>query len=352
MASAIRRRYHRSQSRDRAAVRLQLRTRMSTWLQLIPLPPLALWLGALVLGLALLVKAADWFTSAADLLGRSFGLSPFVVGVTIMAVGTSLPELVSSVLAVIRGASEIVAGNVVGSNITNIFLIMGLIGVVAGRLRMRHELINVDLPFLAGSAFLLAAILWDGGVGLGEGLLSLAGLALYLHYALRNQRIPEGQRDDRDADGNRVGRLVPSLVVLASAALIWLGAEMTVSAVIELSDLLGIGREVIAASAVALGTSLPEVMVSLAATRQGKGELAIGNVLGSNVFNAFAVIGVSALFGTLLVPASILGFALPLMVIATLLAFFMVMEQELTLWEGWLLLLFYVYFLGALFEIM
>lgn len=325
---------------------------MTAWIQQLPLPPLALWSLVLVVGLAVLVKAADWFTDASDRLGRSFGLSPFVVGVTIMAVGTSLPELVSSILAVLRDAPEIVAGNVVGSNITNLLLIMGITGVAVGHLRMTHEIIHVDLPFLAGSAFLLAAFLWDGEVSLGEGILALLGLALYLHYALKNHRVPKDERDDRDGDGRRIGRLVPSLVVLAAALLIWLGAELTVAAVIQLSDLLVIGREVIAASAVALGTSLPEVMVAIAASRMGKGELAIGNVLGSNVFNSFAVIGVSALFGTLIVPASILQFALPLMVAATVLAVFMVMEKELTLWEGWLLLLFYVFYLGALFGLL
>lgn len=317
---------------------------MSEWIHVSPLPPLWSWLLVLVVGLVVLVKASDAFTAAADHLGRSFGLPAFVVGVTIVAVGTSLPELITSVLAVLRGASEIVAGNVVGSNVTNLLLIMGLVGVLAGRLRLVHEVVNVDLPFLAGSAFLLAVFLWDGTVSLGEALLALAALALYLHYALKSGRTPAGERDQTAKDG----RLRSLLIIVAGALFIWLGAEATVTSVIELAAILEIGREVIAASAVALGTSLPEVTVSIAATRRGRGELAIGNVLGSNVFNAFAVIGISGLFGPLTVPDSIVTFGVPMMVIATLLAFFMIMEKELTLWEGWLLLLFYVYFLGAL----
>jgi cation:H+ antiporter len=125
-----------------------------------------------------------------------------------------------------------------------------------------------------------------------------------------------------------------------------------VRAVVEMSGLLGVGAEVIAASAVALGTSLPEVAVTIAATRRGQPELAVGNVLGSNVFNAFAVTGASALIGPLAVPDSLLAFALPLMVIATLLGFFMIMEKEMTKWEGWLSLLFYVFFLGTLFNLL
>lgn len=277
----------------------------------------------------------------------------FLVGVTIVSIGTSTPELVASVLAVLRGSSEIVAGNVVGSNVTNLLLVLGLAAIIGGRLRIDYDLVRVDLPFLVGSAFFLALVLWSGGVSRSEGVLSLCGLGLYVWYALAGKAPIERELDGRESAIAAEPRWLRStLVLIGAAGLIYLGADWTVEAVVRISGLVGIGAEVIAASAVALGTSLPEVAVTVAAAQRGRPELAIGNVLGSNVFNAFAVIGASALVGALVVPPSIVNFGLPVMIIATLLAFFMIMEKEMTKWEGWLSLLFYVYFLGALFDLL
>jgi cation:H+ antiporter len=316
-------------------------------LEALPLPPEALWLLVLALGLAVLVQAADVFTRGAERVGVAFRLPPFVVGVTILAFGTSLPELVASVLAVLRGAPEIVAGNVVGSNITNLLLILGLAAVLHGQIHIRYALLRVDLPFLAGSTFLLALILWGGSVSRVEAVFCLVGLGLYLHYALTNK--DSGARPE--AGEGRRGLVRPMLGLVVGGALVYLGAELTVLAVVRLSVLLGIGSEVIAASVVALGTSVPEIAVTLAAARQGRSEMAVGNVLGSNVFNAFAVIGVGALVGPLPVPASLIDFALPVMVVATVITFFITMEKEMTRWEGWLMMLFYAYFLGGLFDL-
>jgi len=277
----------------------------------------------------------------------------FLVGVTIVSIGTSMPELVASVLAVLRGSSEIVAGNVVGSNVANLLLVLGLAAIIGGRLRIEYDLVKVDLPFLVGSAFFLALVLWSGGVSRSEGVLSLCGLGLYVWYALTGKAPIERELDGRESAIAAEPRWLRStLVLIGAAGLIYLGADWTVEAVVRISGLVGIGAEVIAASAVALGTSLPEVAVTVAAARRGRPEVAVGNVLGSNVFNAFAVVGASALVGPLVVPQSILNFGLPVMIIATLLAVFMIMEKEMTKWEGWLSLLFYVYFLGALFNLL
>lgn len=312
----------------------------------LPIPPAALWSFVLFLGLGILVKASDSFTGAAARAGRAFRLPEFLIGVTILAFGTSLPELVSSVLAVLRGATEIVAGNVVGSNIANLLMILGLAAVLAGRLEIQHRLMQVDLPYLVGSAFFLALILWDGEVGRVEGGFCLVGLALYMHYALMGKRL------GRDGDPQPIAwwaALRTLLVLLLSALFIYVGADFTVQAVIHLAESADIGREVIAASAVAFGTSLPEVAVTISAARTGRSEMAVGNVVGSNVFNAFGVTGVSALVGTLVVPPSLLVYAVPVMLAATVLTVFIIMEKEMTHWEGWLMILLYVYFLAALF---
>jgi cation:H+ antiporter len=140
-------------------------------------------------------------------------------------------------------------------------------------------------------------------------------------------------------------------VLAVSAVFIYIGAKYTIEAVINLSEIFSLGKEIIAASAVALGTSLPELTVSIIAARKGKPEIAVGNVLGSNIFNTFVVMGVPALFGTLIIPQNIITFALPMMLVATLLFFFIAQEKEVTKWEGYLLLLFYVFFIGKLFNL-
>lgn len=141
------------------------------------------------------------------------------------------------------------------------------------------------------------------------------------------------------------------LILAVSSFFIFVGAKYTVDAVVAMSQILGIGKEIIAASAIALGTSLPELTVSIRAARKGKSEIAIGNIVGSNIFNVFAVMGIPALFGVLVIPQTILSFALPLMIIVTMLFFFMMQEKTITKWEGYLLLIFYVFFLGKLFNL-
>jgi cation:H+ antiporter len=321
-------------------------------IQSLPGPAWLLWAGALFVGLAILVKASDWFTDAAVRIGHAFGMPGFLIGATIIALGTSLPELVSSLVAVLQNAPEIVAGNVIGSNIANLLLVLGLTGVVTDRLRIAHDVLSVDLPFLLGSALFLSLIAWNGLITRGEALLALAGFAIFFGYALTrdtsDDEMKPGERVIEDVAEN-ASTIVLAGSLIAAAALVYLSAHLTIEAVVAMAEIIGIGTETIAASAVALGTSLPEVAVTLTAVRQGRAELAIGNILGSNIFNSFAVIGVVGLIEPLMISAELIVFALPMMMVASVIAVLAIMEQELTNWEGWLLLLFYIFFLGSLF---
>lgn len=317
--------------------------------------PTLIWIIVFVVSLFVLIKASDYFTHSAEKIGLFFGIPPFIVGATIVAVGTSLPELISSIFAVLRNSSEIVVGNVVGSNVANIFLVLGIAAIVGRRMKLTYELIHVDLPLLIGSAFLLAVTIWDGIFSFPEALLCIAGIILYLLYTINtkskheNIEIKKGPNEEVK-QGRKLDR--KTLVILAvSAFFIYLGAKYTVESVIKLSEILNIGKELIAISAVALGTSLPELTVTIAAAKKGKPEMAVGNVLGSNIFNALAVMGIPALIGTLIIPHSILTFGLPMMLIATLLYFFITHDKEITKWEGWLLVIFYVFFIGKLFSL-
>lgn len=317
--------------------------------------PTLIWIIVFVVSLFVLIKASDYFTHSAEKIGLFFGIPAFIVGATIVAVGTSLPELISSIFAVLRNSSEIVVGNVVGSNVANIFLVLGIAAIVGQKMKLTYELVHVDLPLLIGSAFLLAVTIWDGIFSFPEALLCIAGIILYLLYTINTKKKHERieikkETKEEVKQGRKLDR--KTLVILAvSAFFIYLGAKYTVESVIKLSEIFNIGKEIIAISAVALGTSLPELMVTIAAAKKGKPEMAVGNVLGSNIFNALAVMGIPALIGTLIIPYSILTFGLPMMLIATLLYFFITHDKEVTKWEGWLLVIFYVFFIGKLFSL-
>jgi len=318
---------------------------------------IAIWIGVFVLSLAILIKASDWFTDSAEKIGYAFKIPAFIVGVTIVALGTSLPELVSSIIAVMNGSSEIVAGNVIGSNIANILLVLAVAAIFAKKLKIYFELIHVDLPLLMGTSFLLALTVWDGRFTWMEGILMLALFIVYLVYTIHSEDKNEdkeiGKEVKREKGKGKREKITWKTIVLLviSCGLIYVGAKYTIESVIKLSEIFNIAKDLIAVTAVALGTSLPELVVSITAAKRGNAEMAVGNVLGSNIFNATLVMAIPSFIGTLVVSPVILMFSLPIMLIVTLLYFFITQDKEITRWEGWMLLIFYVFFIGKVFSL-
>lgn len=288
-----------------------------------------------------LLKASDFFVEAAEKIGLSLGIPPFIIGVTIVAFGTSLPELISSIEAVLMNDSKIVIGNVVGSNIANIALVLGLVAVVGKQVKVNEHIMNVDIPILVTSAFLLWFVVYDQQVTFFEAIVLLGALIIFLVYSLNSD---DGEETEKVA----ISWKSYAMLLVAGIA-IKFSAEYTIKSVIELSKLLNIGSDVIAASVVALGTSLPEVFVSMAAIRKGKTDMAVGNILGSNIFNTYAVMSIPAFVGTLVIPDNILHFALPFMLALTIIFAVMCISKKISRWEGMMLLLFYVLFMVELF---
>ncbi|MCL0032967.1 calcium/sodium antiporter [Peptococcaceae bacterium] len=311
---------------------------------------LLIWLAIFVISLIVLIKSADFFTTSAEKTGKLLCMPNVIIGATVVAIGTSLPELASSVMAVLKGSSEIVSGNVVGSNITNIFLVFGLAALIGSKIIVNRDDINVDLFFLVASAFLLAFFAYDGKFVAREAMLCLVIMAMYIIYAVRKSS------DDNTSNNNmpskdKLSFLLREFFVIASSAFfIYLGAKYTVEAIIKLSQILNIAPEVIALSAVALGTSLPELAVAVAAAKKGIPEITVGNVLGSNIFNALAVMGVSAVIGTLVIPQNLIEFSIPLMLAATIMFYFVFHYKEVSRWHGFIFIVFYVFFIAKLFE--
>ena len=286
--------------------------------------------------------ASDRFIAAAESIGLSFGISPFIIGVTIVAFGTSLPELMTSIVSVYSGTSSIVIGNVIGSNITNILLVLGLTAFVGKEILLDFDVMDVDMPLLLISCFFLVFVISDLHVSWFEASLFLVGLGLFLYNSI-------GGGHSEGTEKVKASALTYIILVIA-AVFVFLGADYTIQYISNISRAMGIGEDVIALTFVSLGTSLPEVMVSIAAARRGKHAMAVGNVLGSNIFNTYAVTGIPALLGPIEIPADVLNFSAPFMVFVTALFAFMCMSKRISKWEGIMLLVLYAFFIAESFQ--
>lgn len=286
----------------------------------------------------MLLIASDWFIESAEKIGLSFGISPFIIGVTIVAFGTSLPELAASIASVYSGSSEIVIGNVVGSNITNILLVLGLTCVVGGAIKLNFDIWNSDMPLLLGSAFLMYFMLQDACLSFPEALIFMAALCFFLWNSVTSST--------EDAEENDIKILPMDIIkLLAGGVAVYFGAKYTIYGIEGFSTLAGISPEVISLTFIALGTSLPEVVVSISAAKKGKHAIAVGNVLGSNIFNTYAVMAIPSFLGELKIPENVLGFGLPFMLAVTFLFGIVTFSKKINVSEGFLLLLLYGYYL-------
>ena len=287
--------------------------------------------------LFVLIKGSDWFIGAAERIGLALGIPSFIIGVTIVAFGTSLPELATSIIGVLEGQSDIVIGNVVGSNITNILLVVGAVAIFSKRVPLRANIMDVDMPMLVFSALFLLFAMDDYKLSVAEAVLFLAALAIFLIHSLSGT-------DEEKIQRTKVHAKDIMFLVLGGVG-VYIGAKYTIESLIKMADALNIGSEMIAVSLVALGTSLPEVVVSITAAKRGQPDIAIGNVLGSNIFNTYAVMAIPSFIGPLTIPATIVDFNLPLMVGVTIFFTFLCISRQISRWEGALLLLLYFYFL-------
>ena len=310
------------------------------------MPEIVIWIGVFVLSLTTLIVAADVFIKVSERIGLALGIPAFVIGVTLVALGTSLPELVTSIIAVVEGASTIVMGNVVGSNIANTCLILGLVGVVGRKIHLKFDLMRVDLPMMMGSAFLLFLAALDRKFTLFEAVLCIGGLVLYLAYVFYSGRNNEFDLDETQEKTQVKISVWDPLKLLAAVVIIYFSADYNVESIQFIARYMDVGEELVALTAVSMGTSLPELVVSVVAVRSNNAEMAVGNILGSNIFNIFCVMGIPRLFGMVTVPEGVLSFALPAMLVASFLTFFVLQDRVLNRWEGWILLLAYAVFIS------
>ncbi len=255
----------------------------------------AIQLGLLVIGFVLLVKGADWFVEGASGLAEKFGIPQLVIGLTIVAMGTSLPEAAVSVSAALKGSAEITIGNIVGSNILNVLVILGLTSVIKP-VAVQRSTVKYELPFvIVISALLMGIGYTDNVVGRVDGVILWALMICYLLYLLKMAKSGADVLEEIPGEGGRMPVWKMLVMIVLGGVMIVLGSDVAVDAATELAKIFGMSERLIGLTIVAFGTSLPELVTSVTAALKGKADIAVGNIVGSNIFNILFVVGTSAL---------------------------------------------------------
>lgn len=248
----------------------------------------------LVAGFVLLVKGADWFVDGASKTAEKFGIPQLVIGLTIVAMGTSLPEAAVSTSAALKGSAEITIGNVIGSNIMNILLILGITSVISP-LVVQLSTVKYEMPMVIGFSVLLAGLgLFDGAVGRIDGIILLLGMGFYLFYLFKMAKNGQAVTEEKDKAEKNDSIIKLLLLIVAGGAMIVIGSDVTVDAATELAHYFKMEERIIGLTIVAFGTSLPELVTSATAAIKGKADIAVGNIVGSNLFNLLFVVGIAA----------------------------------------------------------
>lgn len=310
------------------------------WLQLIQ------WSGVLVVALYVLVRGADLFIEGAKQIGAALGMTSFAIGVLIVGIGTSLPELASSIAAVMANETEIVIANAVGSNITNILLIVGLLAALGGPVLINKNLLKTELPIFFIATIHFVASLYDGRVDRVEALLLFGTFTAYMWYLFSSNN--EAKKEMEVKNGK--ARITIRSVVFAFLGIIavLLGAKYTVAMAVNIATGLSVPIGLVSIGAIAIGTSLPELFVSLQALKTKETDLAIGNIFGSNAFNILMVVGIPGLITPLEAGEVVMQLGIWVLVAASLILFVNGLSQRVQKWEGVAMVIFFIFFLVKL----
>lgn len=314
--------------------------------------------GLFIVGLALLIKGADWLVEGASSLAGKLGISALVIGLTIVSFGTSAPELVVNILASLNGNTDIAIGNVVGSNIVNILLILGVAAVIRP-LIVQESTVWKEIPFALLGAFVLFILandsLIDGfstsALTRVDGLILILFFLIFIYYIFSLIKTNLTKDKAIEVVGEKsVSTVKSSLLVVTGIASLVIGGNWIVEGAMVFATSLGVSEVLIGLTIVAIGTSLPELATSAVAAYRGNVDIAVGNVVGSNIFNIFWILGVSSIIQPLPF-SSVLTFDLIINIIATILlfsVFFVGKKHMLERWQGILFIILYIIYLAYL----
>lgn len=314
----------------------------------------------MAISLLVLVKGADLFIEGARQIGIRLGMSAFAVGVLIVGMGTSLPELTTALAAVWSGIPDIVIANAVGSNIANILLVVGVLAFFGGRIIIHQNLIKTELPIFVISTIHFGASVYDGVVDRVEAVLLLATFGAYLWYIVyESKHDPDGDgipdNDDIQNEKTKISqRSIFRPIILSIIGLIALvgGAKYTIDMAVNIATEIGVPLAFISITAIAIGTSLPELVVTIRAILNKQTEMGVGNIFGSCAFNMLIVVGVPAFIVPQIADAIVMDLGLAIMLVASAILFVSGLARQIMRWEGLMMLIFFVFFIVKLFELL
>ena len=316
-----------------------------------------LWILLIILGFVLLIKGADFLVDGASNIAKKFHIPEIIIGLTIVSIGTSMPELFVSITSATKGSSDMAIGNVVGSNIANLLLILGLSSVVRP-VKFKKETRLIEMPLCLGISIVFAILCNIGNiVSRIDSSILVTLFALFIMYTIIMAK--QGEDFDKDDDETEEDNKVKTskstirdiIFLILGIVLLKIGGDLTVDNAVKVAQSFNLSEKIISVTILAIGTSLPELVTSVSAAFKGKSDIAIGNILGSNIFNMLLIIGVSAMITPITYNTSYNIDMIFLVVGMLLLALFPIIppKNKMTRWNGIIYLYMYVAYMISLF---
>lgn len=304
----------------------------------------------LLIGFALLIKGADYFVEGASSIAKKFRIPTLIIGLTIVAFGTSAPEAAVSITSAIKGQNEIALGNIVGSNIFNLLFVVGIAAVICP-LQVKKSMIIKEFPFTLLSCVVLLILVQDRIFGAGttdvlnrgDGLMLLLFFCIFMYYLIEVAVTARETTEEEGIEAMPLGK--SSLFTLGGIVAIVIGGDLVVDSASDIALAWGMSQNLVGLTIVAVGTSLPELVTSMVAARKGESDIALGNVIGSNLFNVFFILGVSACIHPIAVNPSIITDSFFLLIITLVTYLFAVTKKKINKLEGGALVAAYILYM-------
>ncbi len=304
----------------------------------------------LITGLVILIVGGDYLVKGSSSIALRLRISPLVVGLTIVAFGTSAPELLISVQSALKGSPDLAMGNVIGSNICNLALVLGLTAVI-NPVKVQPDSVRIDWPMTMGASILMYLLVREGYLDFYEGLLFIAILVIYLIFIIRKSRkdikISNTLKMETDIPDAPSKQIKKDLVfILLGCVGLYYGSEWFVGSAKELAIKIGVSERVVGLTVVAIGTSVPEMVTSAVASYKGQTDLALGNLMGSNIFNILSILGITSLITRIHISDAILDNDIIWMLLVTLMVLpLMIIRKEVGRTDGIILLAIYLIYI-------